>query len=124
MAKKKELTYEEKMFKALELIPNPLEDKKHRIYIVFEDSKARSNQTRFEHIILARHELKPSDIKRIPNQIKSSVLKKDKERNNTYNLYISRNNYRIEFIKISIELNFKKSNVAVVKTIFITKNIK
>ena len=52
------------------------------------------------------------------------MLKKDKERNNTYNLYISRNNYRTEFIKISIELDFKKSNVAVVKTIFITKNVK
>ena len=112
------------MIKALDSIPKPLEDKKHRIYVVFEDSRARSNQTRFEHIILPRHELKPSDIKRIPKQIKSSVLKKDKERSNTYNLYIVRNSYGTEFIKISIELDFKKSNTAIVKTIFITKNVK
>ena len=124
MAKKKNLSYKEKMAKALESLPSPLEDKKHRIFIVFENSRARSNETRFEHIIHERHELKPSDIRRILHKINTSSLKKDQERKDTYNLYTERNNYGKEYIKISMELNFKRSNITTVKTIFITTNLK
>ena len=124
MAKKKNLTYEEKMINALNTLPTPIEDKRHGISILIVDDKARSNESRFEHIIDPRHELQPSDIKRIPHGIKTSLLKKDKERSNTYNIYIPRNRYSKEYIKISVEINFKKSNEAKVKTIFITKNMK
>ena len=123
MAKKKGLSYEQKMIKALSELPNPIIDNKHRIKIIVEDNKARSNETRFEHISLQRHDLKPADIKRIPEKIKSSDFKKDAERKDTYNIYIKRNNVGKEYIKISLEIDFKKSNEAFVKTIFIT-NVK
>ena len=124
MTKKKHLSYEEKIINALNEIPNPLEDKKHRILIYFINNRARSNETRFEHISLKRHILVVSDIKRIKEHINQSILKKDPERKDTYNIYIKRNNYSKEYIKISLELNFKKSNKATVKTIFIANNKK
>ena len=124
MAKRKGLSYEEKMIRALNKIPCPLEDKKHRILIYFVNNRARSNESRFEHISLLRHDLNTNDIKRIVEHINESTLKKDLERKDTYNLYIKRNNYGCEFIKISLEIDFTKSNDATVKTMFITRNIK
>jgi len=124
MKKKKGLSKEERLVKALRELPNPLEDKKHRILIIFDDNRARSNQSRFDHITLERHRLEPNDIKRIPRKIKESEMEKDKERKDTYNLYIKRNNYSNEFIKISLKMDFKESNKAIVKTIFITNNYK
>ena len=124
MAKRKGLSYEEKMIRALNKIPCPLEDKKHRIMIYFVDNRARSNESRFEHISLSRHDLNTSDIKRIIEHINDSILKKDLERKDTYNLYIKRNNYGCEYIKISLEIDFAKSNEAIVKTMFITRDIK
>ena len=124
MKKKKGLTKEERLVKALRELPNPLEDKKHRILIIFDDNRARSNQSRFDHITLERHRLETNDIKRIPRKIKESEMEKDKERKDTYNLYIKRNNYSNEFIKISLKMDFKESNKAIVKTIFITNNYK
>ena len=124
MAKRKKLSYEEKMINALKKLPDPLEDKKHRILIHFIDNRARSNETRFEHISALRHDLQPSDIRRIGQKINDSIMKRDSERNDTFNLYIKRNNYSNEFIKISLELDFKESNNATVKTVFITKNLK
>ena len=124
MARKKVLTYEEKMIIALNAFPSPLKDKKHGIVIVFENDRARSNENRLEHIIDPRHELQPKDIKRIPKKIEESILKKDKDRENTFSLYIPRNNYGFEYIKISLRIDFKKSNQATIKTIFITRNLK
>ena len=124
MAKRKSLTYEEKMLNALKKLPCPLEDKKHRILVYFINDKARSNESRFDHISLSRHDLNTSDIKRIVGYINESILKKDSERTHTYNLYIKRNNYGVEYIKISLEIDFKKSNKAFVKTMFITRNLK
>ena len=124
MAKRKGLTYEERMINALKKIPCPLKDNKHRILIYFEDNRARSNQGRFEHISLSRHDLCYGDIKRIINHINESILKKDLERKGTYNLYIKRNNYGNEYIKIALELDFHKSNKAIVKTMFITITVK
>ena len=124
MAKKKELTYETKMINALNSFPSPLIDKKHGIVIMLENDRVRSNENRFEHIINPRHDLKPSDIKRIPKRIDQAIFKKDKERKDTYNLYIERNNYRKQFIKVSMRIEFDKSNKATIKTIFITDDIK
>ena len=124
MAKKKGLSYEEKMLNAIGKLPVPIEDIKHRIKIFFIDDRARSNQTRYEHIIEIRHELNPNDIKRVQRKINSSILKKDEDREDTYNLYIRRTNYSDEYIKISMELNYSKSNEAIVKTMYITKNLK
>ena len=124
MAKKKGLSYEEKMSSVLKKLPNPIEDKRHHISIYFIDNRARSNETRFEHIIDISHELHPSDLKRIPKSIKKALFKKDKERTETYNLYIKRTNYSDEYIKISLKIEPTKPQIAIVKTIFITKNIK
>lgn len=124
MSKKKGLTYNEKMIAAISSLPNPLEDKRHAIYIYFENDRYRSNQNRLDHIVEYRHGLKPSDIEQIPKRIKNSTLKKDKERKNTYNLYIRRKTVKKEFIKISLEIDFEKDNSAKVKTIYITKNLK
>ena len=124
MTKKKTLTKEELIIKALRELPVPLKDNKHRIVIFFNDDRARSNETRFDHIALERHKLHPRDIKRIAQKINESTIEKDKERKDTYNLYIRRNNYGEEYIKISLSLNFDKSNETTVKTIFITKNKK
>ncbi len=124
MAKKKRLTYKERMIKALESLPSPIKDTKHRINIYFVNDRARSNESRFEHISLERHDLTLGDIKRIPSHINQSTLKKDADRKDTYNLYLKRNTYGNEYIKISLEINFKESNDAYVKTLFITTNTK
>lgn len=120
MGKKKKLTYEEKLEKALKSLPFPIEDNKHRIKIYCMNDRARSNQTRFEHIIEERHRLKISDIESIPRKINESDLEKDSRRKNTYNLYIRRNINLGGYIQISLDLNFKESNNAKIKTIFVT----
>ena len=124
MAKTKGLSYEEKMINALKKLPNPIKDNKHGIYIYLIDDRARSNESRFEHIVLERHELKQSDIARIIKEIDNSELKKDRVRKNVYNIYIKRQNNSNEYIKISLEIDFTKSNKATIKTIFITRNLK
>ena len=124
MARKKSLTHEEKIIKALNTLPDVLVDNKHRIKIKFINDQARSNETRFEHISLARHQLTPNDIKRIQKEISNSELRIDDARTKTYSIYIKRNNFNDEYIKLSITLNFKISNVAKVKTVYITKIIK
>ena len=92
--------------------------------IYFVNNRVRSNESRFEHISLSRHDLNTSDLKRIVEHINESTLKKDPERRDTYNLYIKRNNYGFDYIKISLEIDFTKSNKATVKTMFITRNVK
>ena len=124
MTKRKGLSYEEKMILALSALPNPLIDKKHNISIYFDNDKARSNQTRFDHIINSRHELFPSDIKHIPQKMKTCILRKDKERKETFNLYLKRNSISNDYIKLSLKIEENKPNIAIVKTIFITKTVK
>ena len=124
MGKKNKLTYEQKMLKELVCLPNPIEDKRHNIFIYIVDDNARSNESRFEHIIEKRHELLPSDIKRIPHDIKKAIFKVDKERKDTYSYYIKRSRISDEYIKISIKIDPNSPKVAFIKTIFIIKNIK
>ena len=52
----KGLTHEQRLIKALNELPNPIIDSKHRIKIYVEDNRERSNESRFEHIIKDRHE--------------------------------------------------------------------
>jgi len=124
MSKKKGLTYEEIMIAATRGLPNLLEDKKHAIFIFFDTDRYRGDQNKLENIAEYRHGLKPSDFKKIVKRINSSTLKKDKERKNTYNLYIRRKTVGREFIKISLEIDFEEENTAKVKTIYMTKKIK
>ncbi len=124
MARKKKLTYEQRMLAELQKLPNPIDDKRHDLSVYFVNERARSNQTRFAHIIEARHELKPNDISLIRKRIKTAVFRKDKERSETFNYYIKRFNYKEEYIKISVKIEQSKPHLAIVKTIFITKNVK
>ena len=121
---KKRLSHQEKVLNALRSLPVPLVDKKHGIEIYFLDSRARSNQTRFEHIGVKHHGLTAKDIHRIPKKLKDSELRIDKRLKDTYNLFIKRNKYSNEYIKIGLDLNFAISNKAKVKTIMIKKNSK
>ena len=124
MAKRKGLSYEEKLINALRKLPSPLEDKRHNLKIYFDDDRARSNESRFEHIVNQRHGLRPCDIERISRYIKSCVFKKDLERVGTFNIYIKRNSVSKEYIKISVKIEPDEPDVALVKTIFITSVIK
>lgn len=85
MKKRKNLSYEQKLIGALKKLPNPLEDKKHNILIFIDDSRARSNQSRFEHIVDPKHKLLVSDIERIARCINASKLKTDRNRKDTFN---------------------------------------
>ena len=121
MAKRKCLTYEQKLIDALEKLPNPLIDKKHNLKIYFIDDRARSNQSRFEHIIDSRHCLSTSDIERIARYINHSKLKMEHERKESFNLFIKRNGFNNEYIKIALKIEDDNPSIAFVKTIFITK---
>lgn len=121
MAKRKSLSYEEKMINALRKLPSPLIDERHNLKIYFDDNRARSNESRFKHIVNPRHGLLASDIERISRYIKVSKLKKDQERKETFNLFIKRNGFNDEYIKISLRIGNNDPREAVVKTIFITK---
>ena len=125
MKETKGLSYQQRMIIALKKLPNPIFDKRHDILIHFIDDRARSNESRFDHIIDISHELNPNDIKRIPKGIKKCIFKKDKERTKTFSIYIKRYNYsEEEYIKISVRIEPDKPRDAIVKTIFITKNVK
>jgi len=121
MAKRKGLSYEEKLVNALRNLPCPLVDKRHNLKIYFDDNRARSNESRFEHIVNQRHGLRPSDIERIHRYINMSKLKKDRERKETFNLFIKRNSIDNEYIKLSLKIEDNNPTQATVKTIFITK---
>ena len=124
MSKRKGPSYEQKLINALNKLPSPIIDKRHNLEIHINDNRARSNQSRFEHIVSFRHGLRPRDILRIPRYIKTCLFKKEDGRKDTFNIYIKRNSRTDEYIKISLEIKPENPNVATVKTIFITENIK
>ena len=102
----------------------PLKDKKHGIEI-YLFGRARTNQTRLEHIVECGHDLKARDLELIPNGINNYVyFKKDQVYKNTYNYYIKRKGKDKGFIKVSIRINDNDSTKAWIKTIFITYKIK
>ena len=124
MAKRKGLSYEEKLINALKKLPNPLVDKRHNLKIYFDDNRARSNESRFKHIVNQRHGLWPNDIDRISKYIQTCIFKRDMERSKTYNIYIKRNSISDEYIKISVRIEPNEPDVAIVKTMFITRVVK
>ena len=124
MAKKNGLSYETKMTNALKNLPNPLEDLRHNLLLYFIDNRARSNETRYEHIIKSSHGLLPKDIKYIPEGIRKAKLRKDKLRKWTYEYIFERKGNKKEFIRICIRLDKNDMYIATVKTIFVSKNDK
>lgn len=124
MTKVKGLSYETKMINALKALPIPIEDTKHDLLLHFANNRARSNESRYEHILKNSHRLTPKDIKSIPEGIKKSKLKKDKYRKRTFEYILKRNGNKKEYIRICIVLDKNDSHVAFVKTMFISKNDK
>ena len=109
---------------AVNSLPNPMIDSKHNLSI-FIEGKARSNQTRVEHIVEYSHDLKVRDIQAVPRGIKEYfAYKKDPTYKNTYNYYIIRKGKDKGFIKVSIRIDDNNPNRAWVKTIYVTYRIK
>ena len=66
MTKRKPNVYDPvPLIEAIKKWPNPMFDKKHNLYIYVEGN-ARSNQTRVEHIVDYRHDLKVRDLESVP----------------------------------------------------------
>ena len=126
MTRRKPRTYNpEKLIEEIQKWPNPMQDKKHGYYIYLQDDRARSNETRIEHIIEYSHELKARDLSLIPNGIKNyQDSKKDPTYKNTYNYYIKRKGKDKGWIKMSIRISDDDSSYAWIKTIYITRNVK
>ena len=109
---------------AVNRLPNPLIDKKHNLSIYIE-GRARSNQTRVEHIAEYGHDLKVRDIELIPEGIKKYFdYKKDPVYKDTFNYYIKRGGEDRGLIKVSIQIDKNDKKRAWVKTIFIAYIIK
>lgn len=125
MAQRKPQKYDsEKLIEAIEKWPTPIIDKKHQLSIYVE-GRARSNQTRVEHIVEYGHDLKVRDLESVPEGITNYfAYKKDPVYPNTFNYYILRKGKDKGFIKVSIRINDYDHSRAWIKTIFITYHIK
>ena len=125
MAKRKPKTYNPThLIEEIEKWPNPMFDARHGYYLYVEE-KARSNQTRIEHIVQYGHDLKARDLKLVPQGIiHYFCYKKDPTYEKTYNYYIKREGKDKGFIKVSIRVSDTDSKYAWIKTIFITYRIK
>ena len=114
----------EHLIEAIKKWPNPMYDKKHGYYLYVE-GRARSNQTRIEHIIEYSHDLKARDLEFVPDGIKNYFdYKKDPVYKYTFNYYLIRKGLDKGFIKISIQIDSQNKKKAWIKTIFITYKIK
>ena len=99
-------------------------DKRHGYYI-FVEGRARSNQTREEHIVEYGHDLKVRDLELVPNGINDYFdYHKDPVYKNTWNYYIKRKGKDKGFIKLSVRIDDNDPKHAWVKTVFITYRIK
>ena len=125
MRKKKPHVYNPSdLIRVIEKWPNPMFDRKHNYYIYVE-GKARSNQTRIDHIVEYGHDLKVRDLELVPNGINNYFdYRKDPVYKNTFNYYIIRKGKDRGFIKVSVRISDNDKTHAWVKTIFITYNIK
>lgn len=110
---------------AIKRWPNPIYDSRHGYHIYVEAGRARSNQTRIEHIVEKAHDLKVRDLESVPKGINDYfAYKKDPVYKNTYNYYLKRKAMDKGFIKISIRINDYNPKEAWIKTIYITYKIK
>ena len=120
MSKKKPNNYSQNLVNALNKLPSAIYDKKHDLTIYLNDTKARSNQSRFQHIARNFHDLNVNDIKSIPKGItNNSTFKKNKVRKDTFNYYFEKKQGERKYIKISVLVDFK-NKIAVVKSVFKT----
>lgn len=125
MSKKKPKIYDPKhLIEVIKKWPNPIVDKKHG-YDIYVEGRARSNQTREEHIAEHGHDLKVRDLELVPEGIKNYFeYKKDPVYKDTYNYYLIRKGSDRGFVKVSIQIDGSDPRHAWIKTIFITYKIK
>ena len=125
MAKRKsKLHNTANLIKVIKEWPNPMYDKRHGYYIYVE-GRARSNQTREEHIVERGHNLKARDLKLVPEGINNYfAYKKDPVYKNTFNYYIARKGKDKGFVKVSVRISDNDPKHAWIKTIFIAYKIK
>ena len=125
MSKKRPKIYNpEHLLNAIRKWPNPMYDKRHGFYIYIE-GRARSNQTREEHMVEYGHDLKVRDLDAVPNGIKNYFdYRKDPKYKNTFNYYINRGGMDKGFVKLSVRISDNDPKHAWVKTIFIAYKIK
>ena len=117
--------YDQKLIAALEELPSTIEDKKHGFTIIVRNDRARSNETRFEHIAKRNHQLKVRDIEAIPEGVKEYIkFSKSIELKDTYYYHINRKGRDKGFIQLAIKLIEGEKNAYYIKTIFISYRIK
>ena len=125
MSKRKPKVYDPShLIEAIKKWSIPIYDRRHDYYIYLEQ-KARSNQTRIEHIVRHSHDLKVRDLESVPNGINDYFeYLKDPVYKNTFNYYLLRKGEDKGFVKISVEIDNKDNKRAWIKTIFITYKVK
>ena len=125
MTKKTNGKYDLKLIEALKKLPSQIEDKKHGFIIVVRNDRARSNETRFEHIAKKNHQLKVRDIELIPEGInKYTKFSKSLELKDTYYYYILRKGKDKGFVQLAIKLIEGEKKLYYIKTIFVSYRIK
>ena len=125
MSKKSSINYSQNLIDALNKLPSPIYDERHDLTVYLDNDKARSNQTRLEHIAKVTHNLKVKDIESIPRGIKKeSRVKKDSFKKSTFNYYFPRESNKKEFIKISVLVDKNNKKKVTIKTIFVAKQMK
>lgn len=125
MVKKTNEKYDLKLIEALKKLPPQIEDKKHGFVIQIRDDRARSNETRFQHISKKNHQLKVRDIELIPEGIiKYAKFSKSLELKDTYYYFISRKGKDKGFIQLAIKLIEGEKKLYYIKTIFVSYRIK
>ena len=125
MAKKSLDKYDPKIIEALEKLPKIFEDKRHGLRIELKNDRARSNETRFQHIAKRIHELKVRDIKCIPEGIRNYIkFSKSDDLKDTYYYYIKRKGDDRGFIQIAILVDINDKKKAYIKTVFIAYRLK
>ena len=123
--KRNEKIYDQKIIDALKKLPSQIEDKRHGFVVEIKDDRARSNETRFEHIAKKNHELKVRDIEAIPEGIKQYVrFTKSHELKDTYYYYIDRKGEDAGFIQVAIKLKEGEKRAYYIKTVYISYKIK
>ena len=125
MAKKRTKKYDPNLVEALKKLAFPIVDKRHNLIVYLDDERARSNQTRLEHIAKCGHDLTVKDIEAIPDGItKYSKLKKERNRKDSFNYYFPRKGQEMSYIQISVKIDKNDRRIAKIKTVFVARRVK
>ena len=123
MTKKKRLTHDQKVIKALEKIKTPIVDELRNLSIFFK-ARSRSNETGMEHVAKNYHGLDPSDVELLEDCIKDPIEHiKDRRYPKTYCYYHARKHDKNHYIKVVVKVE-NDLKTGYISSIFITSKIK